>query len=75
ADISVVGGRAIISGVRLHGTNVEATELRGGAGLVVAALNAHGTSSIGGLEYIDRGYEKIENIFSKLGARILRKEV
>ena len=75
ADISVVGGRAIISGVRLHGTNVEATDLRGGAGLVVAALNAHGTSSIGGLEYIDRGYEKIENIFSKLGARILRKEV
>ena len=75
AEISVVGGRAIISGVRLQGAKVEATDLRGGAGLVVAALNARGTSCIGGLEYIDRGYENIENIFSKLGARILRKEV
>ena len=75
AEISVVGGRAIISGVQLQGARVEATDLRGGAGLVVAALNARGTSTVGGLEYIDRGYEKIENIFSKLGARIFRKEV
>ena len=44
-------------------------------GLVVAALNANGTTRVSGIEYIDRGYESIENILSKLGARISRISV
>ena len=75
ADITVVGERAIINGSQLHGAEVVATDLRGGAGLVVAALNANGTTRVSGIEYIDRGYESIENILSKLGARISRISV
>ena len=65
----------VICGVNLNGAKVMATDLRGGAGLVVAGLNAKGTTVVSGVEYIDRGYEKIEKIFEKLGGKIARKMV
>lgn len=65
----------VICGANLNGAKVMATDLRGGAGLVVAGLNAKGTTVVSGVEYIDRGYEKIEKIFEKLGGKIARKMV
>ena len=50
-----------------------AAELRGAAALVVAGLAAEGKTSVYGLNYLDRGYEKIEVSWSQLGANIIRK--
>ncbi|MBR6874165.1 MAG: UDP-N-acetylglucosamine 1-carboxyvinyltransferase [Ruminococcus sp.] len=73
ADIRVEGRTAVIKGVdRLYGARVEATDLRGGAALAVAALAAEGVTEIRGLRYIDRGYEKIEDQLSSLGASVRR---
>lgn len=64
-----------ITGVStLFGADLIAHDLRGGAGLVVAALAANGESSIRNIEYIDRGYEAIEQIFKSLGADIVREK-
>lgn len=54
----------------LYGASVEATDLRGGAALVIAGLCADGKTEIGGVEYIERGYECIELMLSSLGADI-----
>ena len=74
AKIALVGGTAYIDGsAGMHGAELSACDLRGGAGLVVAALGAKGRSSISGTVYIDRGYEDIEGLFSSLGADISRR--
>lgn len=74
ADIKVEGRSAVVRGVKeLQGANVVARELRGGAALVVAALAANGTTTISGVEFIDRGYEAIENYLLNCGARIRRE--
>lgn len=73
ADIKVEGRSAVVSGVKeLYGTRLVARELRGGAALVVAALSADGISEISGVEYIDRGYEEIENRLAECNACIRR---
>lgn len=73
ADIKVEGQIAIIKGVSaLSGACVEASDLRAGAALVLAALAAEGGSVIENVEHIDRGYEKLENKYNALGARIIR---
>ncbi len=73
AKIRIEGRVAVVEGIdRLEGTVLEARELRGGAALIVAALNAIGTSEIRGLSFIDRGYENIEGALSSLGASIYR---
>lgn len=73
ADIQVLGKAAIIKGVPvLHGAAVEATDLRGGAAMAVAALSAEGRSEISRISHIDRGYEKIEEAVRKLGGDIIR---
>lgn len=53
---------------------MRATDLRGGAALVVAALAAEGESEIRGLEHIDRGYASIEQDLRELGAEIVRRQ-
>ena len=74
ADIKVEGRSAVVRGVNaLQGANVVARELRGGAALVVAALAANGTTTIGGTEFIDRGYENIEKYLLECGAKIRRE--
>ena len=61
----------LVHGVeRLHGTLVEARELRGGAALVVAGLMAQGETKVTGCQYIYRGYENICRDFRELGARV-----
>lgn len=73
ADIEAEGENSvIIRGKRLHGANVIAQDLRGGAALTVAALGADGITYIKGVEHIDRGYESIENELGLLGAVIER---
>lgn len=73
AKIKVEGRVAIVEGVSsLYGAQVEATDLRGGAALVVAGLAAEGRTEISGLHHIDRGYTKIEDAFSKIGGKITR---
>ena len=75
ADISVQGRTAIIRGVeRLKGADVEARDLRGGAALILAGLVAEGETRISGVGYIDRGYERVEQVLSKVGAQIRRVE-
>lgn len=75
ADIRVEGKVAVVTGVEhLTGATVKATDLRGGAAMVVAALAAHGRSEITEIDHIDRGYEKIERAFTSLGAHITREE-
>lgn len=73
AKIKVEGKIAIVDGVKkLFGATVEATDLRGGAALVIAALAAEGKSVIKSVKHIDRGYTPIENVLSSLGADICR---
>lgn len=71
ADIRISGRNASIYGVeKLHGAEVFARDLRCGASLLVAALAAEGESRVHGSEYVERGYEKIEDAFSFLGGDI-----
>jgi UDP-N-acetylglucosamine 1-carboxyvinyltransferase len=73
ADIVVSGQTAIIKGVKkLHGARIKATDLRGGAGLVICAMTAEGRTEIEDIRYIDRGYECLEDVFAALGADIKR---
>lgn len=65
------GNVAIITGVkRLSGTNVKSTDLRGGAAMVLAGLNAKGKTIVTNVEYILRGYENIDKKLKKIGANI-----
>ena len=71
ANVKTEGKVAVAEGVKmLYGASVEATDLRGGAALVIAGLCADGKTEIGGVEYIERGYECIELMLSSLGADI-----
>ena len=72
ADIRLSGRTAVVRGTDLHAAQVYSTDLRGGAALVVAALAAEGTSRIAQLEHIDRGYDRLEQALSQLGAQICR---
>ncbi|SPF55977.1 UDP-N-acetylglucosamine 1-carboxyvinyltransferase [Candidatus Desulfosporosinus infrequens] len=74
ADIKIEGRSAIVQGIqRLNAAPVTATDLRAGAALILAALTAEGTTSIRGIQHIDRGYEKVEEKLSRLGANIVRE--
>jgi len=74
AKITIEGKAAIIKGVKkLHGAKVKSTDLRGGAAMVIAGLVANGITEVDDIHYILRGYEKIEQKLSKLGAKIYIK--
>ena len=71
ADIRVEGRVAVVCGVDgLQGAEVRATDLRGGAALVVAALSAQGESRVGCIHHIQRGYEDIARDLRALGGHI-----
>lgn len=71
ANINVQGKVAVVSGVNaLYGAVVEAQDLRGAAGLIVASLACEGTTEISGINYLERGYEDFEVVLSSLGANI-----
>jgi len=74
ADIKVEGRNCIIKGVKkLSAAPVMASDLRGGAALILASLAAEGTTEISRIYHIDRGYVRIEDKLSNLGAKIKRE--
>ncbi|MBI3042488.1 MAG: UDP-N-acetylglucosamine 1-carboxyvinyltransferase [Betaproteobacteria bacterium] len=73
ADIEVEGNTALVKGVpHLDGATVMATDLRASASLVLAGLVARGATTVDRVYHLDRGYERIEEKLSRLGARIKR---
>ena len=74
ADIRVIGNTAIVTGVKmLSGAKVMASDLRASASLVLAGLEAYGTTEVSRIYHIDRGYESIEGKLKALGAKIERR--
>lgn len=75
ANILIEGRTSIVEGVKkLQGTQVRATDLRAGAGLVLAGLRANGITEISDIYHIDRGYCKFDEKLRRLGAKITRVE-
>ena len=73
AQITVEGRTAVIRGVEtLEGAFVEATDLRAGAALFLAALAAEEATVLEKVDYIDRGYENLEEKYSHIGAKVVR---
>ena len=73
ADITIDGNNAVVRGVDLlSGAPLMATDLRASAALVIAALAADGESTVDRIYHLDRGYEKMEQKLSSLGAKIMR---
>ena len=73
AQIRLEGRTAIIDGSEgLSGCSVAATDLRAGASLILAGLAADGTTTIQNLKYVDRGYERLEEILNELGGSVER---
>jgi UDP-N-acetylglucosamine 1-carboxyvinyltransferase len=71
--VTMESNAAVIKGPKqLSGAPVEAPDIRAGAGLVIAALAAAGETEIIGLEYIDRGYDRLEEMLSELGGQVQR---
>ena len=76
AEICVHASTAIVRGVpALHGADVQAGDLRGGAALVAAALSAEGNSQVLGVKHIKRGYDRLEENLKSLGAAIKTVEI
>ena len=74
ANIRLNKNKAFINGVPfLKGAQLMSTDIRASASLIISALSAQGISEISRVYHIDRGYEKIENKFMKLGANIWRE--
>lgn len=75
AKSKIEGKTLIIKGVKkLHSAEVQSTDLRGAAALVIAALSAKGTTRISNLEYLARGYENLDMKLRGMGAEIIREE-
>ncbi len=73
ARIKTEGRVAVVDGVpKLFGAQTESTDLRGSAALIVAGLAAEGTTTVGGLRHLDRGYEALDTGLASLGADIKR---
>jgi UDP-N-acetylglucosamine 1-carboxyvinyltransferase len=73
ADIRIEGKNAIVQGLaHLTGAPVMATDLRASASLVLAGLAAEGITEVSRIYHLDRGYEKLDQKFTKLGAKIRR---
>lgn len=75
ADVRLEGRVAVVYGVpELHGAAVHATDLRGGAALAIAALQARGTTQLHDIHHIQRGYEDLAGDLRSLGADIAAAE-
>lgn len=71
ADIQIGWQHAMIKGVdKLSGAPVHSTDIRTGASLIIAALQADGESTISGIDHIERGYENIVSLLTSIGSEI-----
>jgi UDP-N-acetylglucosamine 1-carboxyvinyltransferase len=77
ASIEMINDKkiSVIGPTKLKGSTVEATDLRAGASLVIAALIAEGKTTIKNIEHILRGYEEIVEKLNDVGAKIEIKEI
>ncbi len=76
ANLHIMGDQVIVTGVeKLNGAEVMASDIRAGAGLVIAGMMAEGETSVLRVYHIDRGYQSLENGLNKLGAKIKRKNI
>ncbi len=74
ANIKTEGKVAIVTGVpRLHGAVTRCTDLRGGAAICIAALNAEGITQVNEISHIERGYENFDGKLKALGLEIKRE--
>jgi UDP-N-acetylglucosamine 1-carboxyvinyltransferase len=74
AEVRTDGHHALIRGrSQLSGAPVEATDIRAGAGLVLAGLVAEGETMVHAVEHIDRGYVDFEKHLNALGANVIRE--
>lgn len=75
-DLILAGNTVALNGVdEIYGSNVLATDLRAGAALIIAGLIASGTTYIGNIHFVDRGYDGIVDNLKNLGAEIERVEI
>lgn len=75
AKVSIDGNHALVTGTgSLSGAEVEASDIRAGAGLVVAGLTARGRTEVSGVDHIERGYEHFVEKLAQLGATVERVE-
>lgn len=74
ANIIIKDRIAIITGGKLYGADVYATDLRAGSGLVIAGLKAEGYTTVHNIEHIERGYLNLDKVFCSLGADIKKVE-
>lgn len=75
ADVRTDGHHAVVRGIpRLSGAPVRATDLRAGAGLVLAGLAADGVTDVSEVHHVDRGYEDLVTTLRSLGADVKREE-
>jgi UDP-N-acetylglucosamine 1-carboxyvinyltransferase len=73
ADVRTDGYHAVVrGGERLSGAPVRATDIRAGAGLVIAGLVAEGVTEVAEIHHIDRGYVRLEEQLRSLGADVER---
>ncbi|MFN3266400.1 MAG: UDP-N-acetylglucosamine 1-carboxyvinyltransferase [Deinococcales bacterium] len=75
AKTEVVNHSILIEGSTLYGAPVKAADIRAGAALVIAAAAAQGESRIEGVQYLNRGYERLVERFSSIGVDIVRDEL
>ena len=74
ADIKFFGNTAVVKGVKkLHGAQVKAEDLRGGASLVLAGLCAEGKTIVSDIGHVERGYLSFDKKLSSLGVDIKKK--
>ena len=75
ADIQISGKTATVTGQeKLHGAKVCAHDLRAGAALIIAGLAAEGTTCVDNIHFVERGYERLVEKMTALGADICREE-
>lgn len=75
ANLEITGDKVIVKGVEeLQGAEVMASDIRAGAGLLIACMMAQGESNILRVYHIDRGYERIDAVLNSIGADVKRVE-
>lgn len=74
ADIVVRDRTAVINGIKRYtGATVKASDLRGGAALVLAGLNAEGVTTVEDIRHVERGYENLDKVLVSLGANVIKR--
>ncbi len=74
AKVKIIGNKLILSKSRLHSSEIDIPDLRGGAGLIISAMSINGYTKINNLHIIERGYEDIVKMYNSLGGELLRTD-